>query len=533
ARLDPGLPQKVMGDPVRLNQVLANLIGNSIKFTSRGEVVVTVEPHGQGPGVVTQILFKVTDTGIGITPEQQERIFSRFTQGDPSITRKYGGAGLGVTISRQLVEMMGGKIWMESKPGEGSIFQFKIPMKAVASPAQAPEEYHMFDGKTVVIVDDNDSARGELARMAKELGLAVTERADGASALAVIMESGSAGRQFNMAVIDQDMPRMSGTELARKIKLAGWSGGTRVILLSPVKEDLDETAMPEGVDALLSKPVKEEDFANAVKAVLLSHAPIDKSRPAENERVDKGVKILLAEDNPINQEVAIAMLTRMGHTVDVAENGALAVDMWSTGKYDLVLMDIQMPVMDGFSATATIRSRERDSQTVRTPIIAMTAHAMEGDRQKCLNAGMDDYLAKPIIYTKLAERVKAASGGGPQEPPAAPARAEQSAFTVHDVSARLGLDRDSAARLVEKFIETSEKNIISLAEAITHRNVELAYRMAHSIKGSSMQLGAYTMGALAEQLETLGRAGVLSETAQEKLAALEEAFEKVKKDLKG
>ncbi|MDH5639337.1 MAG: response regulator, partial [Nitrospinota bacterium] len=283
------------------------------------------------------------------------------------------------------------------------------------------------------------------------------------------------------------------------------------------------------------KPIKKEDLYDSAARLLLGEDAITAgSGPGDDGHRTAPLKILLAEDNPVNQEVALSMLQRFGHLVDVADNGKKAVDMWAAGRYDMVLMDVQMPVMDGYSATAAIREKETAQQRGRTPIIAMTAHAMEGDRQKCLDAGMDDYLPKPVSSTTLLAKVAEYGGGKTQEPKQEsreyPAN-EEERFSVKGVVRSLGLDPENAARLVEKFVETSLGNINNLREAISAGDVDSAIRMAHSVKGSSLQIGAVAMGRAAEKIEALGKVGILSDDSMGKFDTLVEEYNQVCRDL--
>ena len=523
------VPPRLVGDPVRLNQVIANLVGNAIKFTHHGEVTVSAGVTETSRESV-MLLFRIKDTGIGVPGDQLEKIFTRFTQGDPSITRKYGGAGLGVTISRQLVEKMGGRIWVESKPGQGSTFFFTVRLEQPFQPEAGAAADPRLAGAAVLIVDDNESSRNALARIAGSMGLAATIRGDWTSALKAMTEAGAQGRQFALAIIDQEMPNMTGVDLARKIKLSRWGAAPKVALLSSVKDEFENPKKLEGVDAIIQKPVRKDEFAAMALRLITGGGGPEGPEAGEETAPKQLMRILLAEDNPVNQEVALSMLQRMGHTVDLAENGALALGKWSPGRYGLVLMDVQMPEMDGLTATRAIRTREEELGAPRTPIIAMTAHAMEGDRAKCLAAGMDDYLAKPISMASLAAKLGAISGRQTQPP--APSARPRVPFSVQMVVDLLGLERESAERLIQKFIDTSRKNIDSLKEAAAANDAELAHRMAHSIKGSSLQIGAAAMGKIAERIETLGRAGILSQTTMDHLAELEAEFERIENGLR-
>ena len=528
------LPATVIGDPGRINQVVTNLIGNAVKFTAIGEVAISVDLEESSEGFAT-LLFAVRDTGIGVSDDQKVKIFSRFIQGDASITRKYGGAGLGVTISRQLVDKMGGRIWLESKPGFGSTFFFTVRFQTPETHTAEPGPDPRLAGKRILIVDDNESSRNSLSRIARSLGMDVTVCADGSDALRAMMAADSEGRPFPMAVLDNEMPRMTGQNLARKIRMSAFGSATRVALMCVLGRSPEGVSEKDGVADVLHKPIKKEDLYYSVARLLLGEDAITAgSGPSHDGHRAAPLKILLAEDNPVNQEVALSMLQRYGHLVDVADNGKRAVDMWAAGRYDVVLMDVQMPVMDGYSATAVIREKEVAQERARTPIIAMTAHAMEGDRQKCLDAGMDDYLAKPVSSTALLTKVTEYGGGRTDAPPQTPreyAATEKDRFSVKGVVHSLGLNPENAATLVQKFIDNTLNNINNLREAIAAGDVDSAIRMAHSIKGSSLQIGAVAMGRAAEKIEALGKVGILSDESMEKLDTLVEEYNQVCRDL--
>ena len=528
-------PPRLIGDPARLNQVVANLVANAIKFTAKGEVVVSVEVKEINNKRAT-LLFKVRDTGIGVPEEQREKIFGRFIQADTSITRQYGGAGLGVTISRQLVEKMGGRIWVESKQGQGATFLFTVTLKAPPSPTPGPLPEPRLANQKILVVDDNESSRQAICRMAKSMGLEPILCSSGNEALRILTEADSHGALFPMAIIDSEMPRMTGLELARKITVSKWATTTRIALLATIHSGLGESSKPNGISEVIQKPVKKAELYNVAMRLILGTDTTkeDMVQGESQSGPPASMNILLAEDNPVNQEVAISMLQRLGHRVAVAKDGGKAVEMWSQGKYDVVLMDVQMPVMDGFSATAAIRAREQGSRSTRTPIIAMTAHAMDGDRQKCLNAGMDDYIAKPISMAGLSDKIAQYAREKAPTPSATLQQVEgyEDQFSIQGVGSNLGLEPVSARRLVEKFIEASSSNISNMKEAIAAGDTDTALRLAHSIKGSSMQLGAMAMGRAAEKIETLGKVGILSGAVSAQLDLLQKSFDKVIEDLK-
>lgn len=412
------VPAHIQGDCGRLRQVLSNLIGNAVKFTDRGEVFIRVTP------VETQddrglLSFEIRDTGIGMTLETLGHVFEAFSQADGTTTRRYGGTGLGLAISRQLVSLMGGEITAESTPGSGSTFRFTLPVKILSRPLQptaAPRAD--FTNVRILIVDDNETNRSILARQVLSWGMRSGSAADAREALGMLREASKAGDPYELAILDMMMPGMDGLELARAIKAAPAIASMPLILLTSLSEVLDsESLRRDGISACLTKPVRQSRLQDCIAAALQS-APVGVAPEALNRKgVEEpgdfqGARVLLTEDSLINQMVAREMLKRLGCRVETASNGQEAVEALSAGSYDLVFMDCQMPILDGYEATRIIREKEeRDPKGLphqaegrrRIPIIAMTAHSMRGDREQCLAAGMDDYLSKPFNLDGVAE----------------------------------------------------------------------------------------------------------------------------------
>ncbi|MEJ7785597.1 MAG: response regulator, partial [Solirubrobacteraceae bacterium] len=392
------VPRLVMGDQTRLRQVLTNLLSNAIKFTTEGEVVTIVsstERHGDR----AVVRFEVHDTGIGIDPAQLERLFESFSQADASTTRRFGGTGLGLAISKQLVELMGGEIGARNRPEGGSAFWFSVPF-AIVSPSHRDEERTPPDvsGLRLLVVDDNETNRTIVTTLTTSWGMAPDAAESGAEALELLRSAADAGTPYEIAVLDLTMPGMDGIELARRISEdSRLSGVAMVMLASGLARRRDAEAV--GIREYLTKPARRSLLYNALVSAAAARGPAEEPSaepeptPADPPAPD-AAPILVVEDNAINQAVAEGMLTRRGHPVDIAQNGREAVEAVSGGRYGAVLMDCQMPEMDGYEATAEIRRREGEG--ARIPIIAMTAHSMEGDRERCLAAGMDDYLPKPL-----------------------------------------------------------------------------------------------------------------------------------------
>jgi signal transduction histidine kinase/CheY-like chemotaxis protein len=404
------VPQQVMGDPGRLRQVLMNLVGNAVKFTSEGEVVIAVHPVPASepqPGACG-LHFSVTDTGIGIASEQARKLFQSFTQADNSTTRKYGGTGLGLAICKRLIEMLGGEMGLHSEPGRGSCFHFTLPTRIVEErPVLAPSDPVELENVRVLVVEDNPTNRAILASQVFAWGSRVVSVEDGAKALDALRAAAGYGEPYDLALIDMKLPGMDGIELARAIKADPAIAGVRLIMLSSMAGHGEIAAGREaGIAAYLSKPVRQSDLRRTASEVLGGKpAPILPAQPAPEER-KVHARVLLAEDNVVNQAVALAMLRGIGCEVRVTKNGIEAVSAVESRFFDVIFMDCHMPEMDGFAATRAIREMERAKGVRRTPIVALTANAMEGDRHRCLAAGMDDYLSKPFKRSQLREAVE-------------------------------------------------------------------------------------------------------------------------------
>ncbi len=405
------VPDILEGDPGRLRQILVNLVGNAIKFTAEGEIIVKVELESETPEEVS-LHFTVSDTGAGVPGEKLEKIFEAFEQVDGSSTRKHTGTGLGLAIASQLVERMHGKIWVESELGRGSKFHFTARLKISSTSNRLPltKEAPSLKGLSVLVVDDNATNRRILEKVLRSWGMAPMLVESGREALKALETASRNGKQFPLALIDFMMPQMNGFELAKRMKHDPSLAVTAIIVLTSAGQRGDAVECAElGIGAYLSKPVKQSQLFDAISMVLSRHEFKDSCEPLVTRhsiRVSRNkLQILLAEDNAVNQKLATRMLEKMGHTVTVADNGFKAVAMWERERFDLILMDVQMPQLDGFGATAIIRSHEA-ANGGHVPIVAMTAHAMKGDRERCLDAGMDGYVAKPVKPDELFETIE-------------------------------------------------------------------------------------------------------------------------------
>lgn len=410
--ISPDCPTSLLGDPTRLRQILVNLIGNAVKFTEKGEVFVQVDKGGETDGLV-ELSFSVRDTGIGIPPDKIGTIFDAFTQADSSITRKYGGTGLGLAISKQLVELMQGHIGVESTLGEGSTFTFTAKFKVNNSPQPHAQKGSLdMKGVRVLVVDDNKTNRMILRNSLARLGAVVKEAASGEEGLIEFKCAMQSSAPYHLVLIDRRMPGMDGFELAKHIKeTMGNIKNTAVMMLTSDNRSGDLALCKElEIAYYLIKPVKRNELFDAIATIMGRKIPPPPSKVPDVKTPDlsgiRSLNILLVEDSVDNRLIIRSYFKRATDHIDIAENGAIAVEMFKQKKYDLVLMDVQMPIMDGYTATREIRRWEREQGLVQTPIIALTAHAMKEDVQKSLEAGCTDHLTKPIKRATLMEAVK-------------------------------------------------------------------------------------------------------------------------------
>ncbi|HET9960742.1 MAG TPA: response regulator [Nitrospiraceae bacterium] len=532
------VPNALRGDPARLRQVLTNFMGNAIKFTERGEVTLQAFLESEtADGVV--IRFEVTDSGIGISEENQARLFQPFTQADSSTTRKYGGTGLGLSISKQLVELMGGRVGLRSQLGEGTTFwcTAKFMKQPVCQPAIVPSAE--LSGRRVLIVDDNESNRTILHHLLSGWGMKDDQAQDAEQAVGMVRSAATNGTPYDVAVLDMLMPGKDGLQLAKELKACPDAASLRlVVLTSLIQPGHAEQARRAGFDAYLTKPVRHDTLQSCLRAVFglqqpPSLAPIgstsipDQASPLITRHTlaeqCPRPRLLVAEDNMINQKLAVRMLERLGYQPDIVGNGEEALAALKRTQYSAVLMDCQMPIMDGYEATKRIREMEQQADTSsgrrHIPIIALTANAMQGDRERCKAAGMDDYLAKPVKTEDLG-KILARWVATALVAPASSGAAFRDALTGHcavfDATAMLaniGGDTELFDCLLRLFLERQTVMMSEVRAAVHRADASLLERAAHSVKGTAANLCAPEVVLAASQLEAIGRLGSLQEAA--------------------
>jgi signal transduction histidine kinase/CheY-like chemotaxis protein/HPt (histidine-containing phosphotransfer) domain-containing protein len=498
--VEPDVPETLLGDRLRLGQVLINLVGNAIKFTDQGEIVVRAGGTAAGDEFVLQV--SVTDTGPGIPKPTQALIFQAFSQADSSTARRFGGTGLGLTIASQLVALMGGRIGVESEPGQGATFTFTARLAIHDKPMPRPAPPVSLEGLPVLVVDDNTTNLAILHEMLLRWRMRPSAVSDGVTALAALAGS---PKGFPLVLLDAMMPGMDGFDVARRIKDDPRLGGATIMMLSSADNPGDaERCRALGVSAYLQKPIKQSELFDAI-AVSLGSAglPAPASTTTAVPAIAAGLVVLLAEDNEINQELAIAVLERHGCTVVVARTGTEAVALWQRERFDVVLMDVQMPEMDGFAATRAIRSLEA-ARGGHTPIIAVTAHAMEGDRQRCLAAGMDGYVCKPLrveaLFQTIAQLV----------PTPATSRAEATTPVPPALAGALdavGGDREMLIRVAGMFREQGPRLLGQVRAALAKGDGQAVAFAAHTLAGSLSALAADKAREAARRVEHLAAAG--------------------------
>jgi PAS domain S-box-containing protein len=529
------LPEVVLGDPGRLRQIIVNLIGNAIKFTAAGEVSLRVALADPSEGA-DQLQFTVSDTGIGIAPEKLLTIFDSFSQADTSTTRQYGGTGLGLTISKRLTDLMGGRVWCESTPGHGSQFHFTVPLPAskfeVAPVVAAPVK--LLQGVKVLIVDDNKTNRRILEGLLKLWGMDASSAADGETALHMLAEANADGVPYRLLLSDMHMPKMDGFMVVQEMRRNSGLSLPTVMMLSSGGHHGDANRCQQlGIAAYLLKPVRRQELQEAIaRALGAAHSENNEKMITQSSLLaelpaDRFLNILLAEDNEVNQKLAMRMLQKRGHRVVLASNGREAVEASERSCYDLVLMDVQMPEMDGIQATLAIRAREAGTKQ-HLPIVAMTALVMKGDRERCMAAEMDGYLSKPIrpqeldavLETYAAKKAEVSQAG------AAAAFETAQAVDAEDLLERIDGDLEFVAELAQTFEQDYPEKMIGIRAALEHGDGNALRQVAHGLKGALANLAAVRGTALAAQLESAGNTNNLAGT-QELVQQLHEELPRV------
>lgn len=485
------LSAEVRGDPGRLRQILTNLIANAVKFTERGEVVVSGRLESrQGEHVVAR--FEVRDTGIGIAPEHQASVFDAFSQVDGSNSRKYGGTGLGLAIARQLVQMMGGDISLESEPGRGSTFTFTVSLRRAEGAARDSSVPLLLASLRVLVVDDNETNRTIVCEQLSRWIRDVDSADGGPSAIDRFAEARRIGKPYGLVILDMQMPGMDGIAVARAIHATEGPKPTPILMLTSVVDDaLPEETLLVGIAECLPKPVHAERLKDRILAVLGAAGRLSERPPALARRT-RGARILLVEDNPVNQQVEREMLSELGYEVDLAENGREALSALEKGvDYAVILMDCQMPEMNGYEATREIRRRHADR---RTPIVGLTAHAMEGDEQKAIAVGMDDYLTKPLTMAKLGAIVD--RWVEKSEP------AKRRAVEAVPDEEILSTAVPRSAKVVRLVLGQLPKTRAKLDDAVRRQDWQVVREEAHRMKGSCLSIGAQALARLSGEMQS-------------------------------
>jgi signal transduction histidine kinase/DNA-binding response OmpR family regulator len=539
--VSPNVADIVVGDPGRLRQVLINLIGNALKFTREGEIALKVRTEVTERDAST-LHFTVSDTGVGIAPHKLNTIFESFNQADTSTTREFGGTGLGLTISKRLIEMMGGRIWVESERGVGSRFHFTVRLKTAQEPMVEPAlagAHPVLEGVKVLVVDDNRTNRRILEGLVKQWGMDPTCAADGEKALEALLAARESKHPFRLILTDMHMPKMDGFGLVEEVKRqAGLSTSTIMMLTSGGQRGDAARCGELGISAYLLKPVRKSELREAITRVLSATQSSGTTRMITRYSIQgegesrRKLNILLAEDNAVNQKLAVRLLEKRGHRVTVACNGIQALSALENGRYDLVLMDVQMPEMDGLEATALLREKEKPSGE-RQAVVAMTALVMKGDRERCIAAGMDGYLSKPISPQELDDVLDRYQIGGRTEAAAEqPSEQEEAPVCVRDLFDRIDGDRTFLAELLELLREDSPEQIRAAHQAIAKGDAPALQRVGHALRGALANLAAPTAARLAGELEAMGVAGVV-DSGEATLAKLETELARVIASLEG
>ncbi|HKT71069.1 MAG TPA: response regulator [Terriglobales bacterium] len=524
-RIAPEVPPRVLGDPSRLRQILLNLLGNAIKFTERGQVALQVSQESADSEAV-QIHFQVSDTGIGIPKEKQERLFEKFYQADSGTTRRYGGTGLGLAICARLVELMGGRIWVQSAEAQGSIFHFLLRFPVAPLQPAAPEETVDLRDIPALIVDDNEINRKVLLEFTSGWGMRAVAAENGELALQMMKDAQRRRGAFRILLLDCRMPGMDGFTLAKQIHDDPELTGTIIMMLTSDAQRGDAGRCRElGISVYLVKPVQKKELLQALRAAL-GPASAQPASPVVTRHslreASAHLRILLAEDNPVNQALMLRLLQKLGHVPVLATNGREVLVMLQSQGFDLVFMDVQMPELDGLAATAEIRRRERTSGG-HLPIVAMTAHALKGDRERCLAAGMDGYIAKPVKFDLEQQEIESLCG-------AASAPARLIGWSPKQALARVDGDLELLRKITSVFLDEYPKTLEHLRSAMKQADQPAMREAIHMLQGELAYFALDPAVAELQKLRELVHAGDL-EPAALSLQKLEEELDRLRPGL--
>lgn len=498
-----GIPEEVIGDPSRLRQVLNNLISNAVKFTETGEISVAAD-YIEKENDIAAISIAVKDTGIGIRKEDIHKLFQPFNQADASTTRKYGGTGLGLAISNELIKMMGSEIRVESIYGEGSVFKFNIELKISERASKKKFGLEKLHGVNILVVDDNANNRKNISSYFQGSGIKVFEAKDAANAITTILSNANSKNKISAAVLDYQIPDMSAFELATTLKTIPFAKDIKLILLASVTQNKDTKLAKEyGFSFYLTKPVRRDDLLSCIAEAFGVRRENEEEKQTITDDVNDEVKnmnslkpkILLVDDNEMNRKIVISMLRSRNMTCDIAVNGSEALEAVLKKEYDIVFMDCQMPIMDGYECTVKIRASEGDKK--HTKIVAMTANAMEGDAEKCIDAGMDEYISKPINFNTMFNMIEAS------------AKVKKETYDYNKIiddnidcfMKTTGLDKDDAREILNDYVKYLPDLLSSISDAIDDRDFDKMAKQTHELKGSSGTFGIISMYELAIELE--------------------------------
>jgi len=494
----PDVPDALVGDPTRLRQVLVNLVGNAVKFTDRGEVVVRVEVESRSAQEVT-LHLAVRDTGVGIPEHRRQAIFEAFTQAAGSTERTHGGSGLGLAIASRLVALMGGRIWVDSEVGRGSVFHVVVPAGVQEERRDRGEAG--FAGLSALVAEPNASLRRAVAETLRGWSLRVLEAETGQEAVEALADAAARGDSLGFVLLAIDLPGLDAVTVAERVRGTPGLAARLILMTRPLGRRGDRERWDAiGPDAVLTRPVDDA----SLRAALVG--PGGAAAPPRRRPASRPLHVLLAEDNSVNSAVAAGLLETWGHRVTIAEDGKTALSAFEGGRFDLVVLDVHMPGLDGLDVARAIRRREVERGS-RVPILAVTARALPGDRERCLDAGMDEYLAKPVTAEALfaaVERLTAAGGPAADPPPA---------VDVAALRQRLGDDRALERRIVGVFLEHGPAMLDRVREAVGHGDARALADAAHTLAGALANFGAEAAEASARRLETMGRSGDLSGAA--------------------